>query len=193
MSKQDPKKQQQDNQQPEDQADDLLEKIEELEQDDQKENNLIEKLEKDLAEAQVKIEELTNAYARAAADLQNFRRRTEEERNSLGAFANANLILEILPIVDNFERAIEHKPEDLSGDWVDGILQIYEQFKTNLEKQGVQEIKTIGEKCDPNRHEALLQVDGENDIIMQELEKGYLLNNKVIRPAKVAVGNGNIK
>lgn len=148
-------------------------------------------MEKDLAEAKQKIAELTEAYMRAAADLQNFRRRAEDDKKNLMAFANANLLLEILPIVDNFERAFTHKPDDISKEWNDGIEQIYKHFKQILEKQGVTEIKTQGEKYDHNLHEAMLHSSGEDGIIVQVLEKGYILNGKVLRPAKVSVGNGS--
>lgn len=172
------------------QKDDLAAKVQAAQQDDASNNDAIAQFEKDLAEANQKVEELTNGYKRAAADLQNFKRRAEDEQKNLVAFANSNLILEILPILDNFERAIEHKPEDVSKDWLDGILQIYNQFQKILEKQGVEVIKTEGEKCDPNFHEAMLHCEGEDGIIVQELEKGYMLKGKVIRPAKVSVGNG---
>lgn len=181
------------NQKDENLKDDLLEKVEELEQAEEKENALIEKLEQDLQVALAKIEELQNAYARAMADLQNFKRRTEEEKRDLGAFANAKLILDFLPVVDNFERAIAHKPENIPQEWLDGVMQIHTQFNSIFEKQGLEEIQTIGEKYNPNLHEALLQTEGENDIITQTLEKGYLLNGKVLRAAKVAVGNGQKK
>lgn len=150
----------------------------------------VEQMEKDLAEAKQKIVELTEAYMRAAADLQNFRRRAEDDKKNLMAFANANLILEILPIVDNFERAFAHKPADIAKEWNDGIEQIYKNFKQILEKQGVTEIKAQGEKYDHNLHEAMLHSAGEDGIIVQVLEKGYLLNGKVLRPTKVSVGNG---
>jgi molecular chaperone GrpE len=150
-------------------------------------------LEKKLEEATQEIEELTGGYKRVAADLQNFKRRAEEDHKNLVTFANSNLILEILPILDNFERAVEHRPENVSAEWLDGILQIYSQFQKILEKQGVEEIKTEGEKCDPNFHEAMLHCEGSDGVIVQELEKGYLLKGKVIRPAKVSVGNGQVK
>lgn len=165
-------------------------KEENLKQEDSQANS-VEQLEKDLAEAKQKIEELTDTYKRSVADFQNFRRRVEEDKKTLITFANTNLILEVLPILDNFERAFSHQPEGVSASWLEGLNQIYAYFKQFLEKQGVQVIKTQGEKYDPNLHEAMLHCAGENGIIAQELEKGYLLNGKVIRPAKVSVGNGS--
>lgn len=161
-----------------------------LMEDETAEDKMVLQLAQDLTEANQKIEELTNVSKRALADLQNFKRRSEEDQRNLVAFANGNLVLEILPILDNFERAIEHKPEGAPQEWLDGILQIYNQFQKILEKQGVEVIKAEGEKYDPNFHEAMLHSSGKNGIIIQELEKGYLLKGKVIRPTKVSVGNG---
>ncbi len=162
-----------------------------VENGNSEQNDVVAQLEQELAEANEKIEELTDGYKRAAADLQNFKRRVEEDQKNLVSFANSNLILEILPILDNFERALEHQPENVPQEWFDGILQIYNHFKQILEKQGVEEIKSEGEKYDPNFHEAMLHCEGEDGIIVQELEKGYLLKGKVVRPAKVSVGNGS--
>jgi len=165
-------------------------KVQAVKKNSKKENTFIMQLEKDLGDAKQKVEELTDAYKRTAADLQNFKRRSEEEQKNLVNFANTNLVLEILPIVDNFERAIEHKQTGTSKEWLDGILQIYNQFQGILEKQGVEKIKSLGKKLDPNLHEAMLHSEGEDGIIVQELEKGYTMKGKVIRPAKVSVGNG---
>ena len=164
-------------------------------QGDKKEAELIRKLEKDLEEANQKIEELTNVSQRAMADLQNFKRRTEEDKKNLVSFANVNLILEILPILDNFERAIKHQPKAAfdSKDWLEGIMQIYNQLQQFLEKQGLEQISAKGEKYNPNLHEAMLHVEGKDGIILDELEKGYILKGKIIRPTKVSVGNGQME
>lgn len=175
------------------QTEDLATKVKTAKKDDSDKNDLLLKMEKDLEEANQKIEEFTVAYQRAAADLQNFKRRSEEDQKNLVSFANSNILLEILPMIDNFERAIEHKPENVSKDWLEGILQIYNQFKQIIEKQGVEALVSEGVKYDPNYHEAMLHCEGDDGIIVQELEKGYLLKGKVLRPAKVSVGNGQVK
>jgi molecular chaperone GrpE len=149
--------------------------------------NLKEKLE----ESTKKIENLTESAKRAIADLQNYKRRIEEEKKSFIKFAHADVFLEILPIYDSFERANEHLPKELlKNDWVKGIQNIIKQFEQIMEKFNVKKMETIGKKFDPNKHEAVAECAGEKDIIVEELEAGYLIEDRVLRPAKVKVGNG---
>jgi molecular chaperone GrpE len=139
----------------------------------------------------IKIEELTNALARAMADLQNYKRRTEEDQGKFVKFANAELLKILLAIIDNFNRSVGHLPEDLKkNDWAKGIVQIHDDFLKTLEKVGVKKIKTVGEKLDPKLHEGLIAGPGEKDVILEELEPGYTLNGDVIKVAKVKVGDG---
>lgn len=141
----------------------------------------------------LQIAELTETAKRALADLQNYRRRVEEERAVFVAFANVGLILELLPILDNFNRAFAQVPEEISKtEWFKGALQIEQQLASVIRKQGVMEMPPqIGKKLDPKIHEAVATGPGEKDVIIEEFEKGYLLGEKVIRPAKVKVGDGN--
>lgn len=142
-------------------------------------------------QAQQKIEELTSALARALADLQNFRRRTEEERNKWIKVAQADLLQEILPLMANLDRSLEHLPADLkNNEWAKGILHIHQDWNKLLGKLGAKKMETVGKKIDPSRHAAMTSVPGEKDMIVQEFEAGYELNGTVILPAKVAVGNG---
>lgn len=139
------------------------------------------------------MQKMTEVAQRALADLANFKRRTEEERAHVIIYANLELIRDLLPSLDNFQRAQTHLPPDLSPDaqnWVNGIMQTFKQFQDALVKKGLTEIKTVGEKFDPHSHEAVLQGPGEKDIITEELEKGYSLGERVVRTAKVKVGNG---
>ena len=137
------------------------------------------------------IEELTGALARAMADLQNYKRRTEEEQGSFVKFANAELLKILLPVIDNFDRSAEHMPDDLKGnDWAKGVVQIHDDLLKTLEKAGVKRIKTVGEKLNPNLHEGLIAGPGKKDEIIEEFEPGYTLNDNVIKPAKVKVGDG---
>lgn len=150
-------------------------------------DELIEKLQKEL-------EEMKSMAIRATADYQNLRKRAEDEKIEFVKFSNARLMLEIIPFVDNMKRAITHLPEDLkSNDWVQGVINIEKQFTDTLTKQGLQKIETNNQKFDANLHEALMQMPGEKDIILQEIEEGYMLNGKMIRPTKVIVGNGEIE
>lgn len=153
----------------------------------------LEKLKAELEEAQKKAQNFEDIAKRAQADLQNFRRRSEQEKADFVRFAKMEFILQLLPIVDNFARAAEHTPEDLkTHDWVKGISAIEKQFEGMIAALGLEKIKTVGEKFNPHFHEAVAEGQGEKDTVIEELEKGYILNDKVVRPAKVKVGNGKI-
>ncbi|HML36718.1 MAG TPA: nucleotide exchange factor GrpE [Bacillota bacterium] len=133
-------------------------------------------------------EELNTRYLRLAADFQNFKRRVEKEKGDIYAYANEKLVVELLDVIDNFERALQHS--DSSESFAEGMNMIFKQFKGVLEKSGVEEIKAIGEQFDPNFHHAVLtenSVEYESGKVTQVLQKGYLLNKKVVRPAMVKV------
>lgn len=151
----------------------------------------IENIKKKLVEASKKIEELTEATKRSMADLQNYKKRIEEEKKTFVKFASASVFLEILPVFDSFERAAQHLPEDLTeNDWVKGIQSIIKQFEQIMEQFKITKMKTVGEKFDPNFHEAVASGSGEKDVILEELEGGYLIEDQTLRPAKVKVGDG---
>ncbi|MBI2464286.1 nucleotide exchange factor GrpE [Candidatus Peregrinibacteria bacterium] len=161
---------------------------------EQKNNLLQEELQKkdlELEEVKNYAESLMETSKRALADLANFRRRSEEEKKHFIQFANAVLIQEMLQITDIFERAFNHIPEELEkNDWVEGISQIEKKFKGILAKQGVREIDAIGKKMNTEEHEAIITCSGEKDLVIEVLEKGYIMGDKVLRPAKVKVGDG---
>lgn len=137
------------------------------------------------------LAEMTEHAKRAVADLQNYKRRIEEDQKNFVQFAVSGLLLELLPILNNFERAIKHIPDETS-EFGKGIIQIYNHLKQILEKAGLTQIQADpGTIFNPNFHEALLQGQGEKDKITEELEKGYMLGEKVLKPAKVKVGNGS--
>lgn len=147
-----------------------------------------------LKEAEAKLAEMTELAKRTAADLQNFKRRSDEERAGLRVFANLQLLQGIFPVIDNFQRAFAHIPENLASDeWVKGLFAIEKQFVATLASLGLTEIPCEpGAKFDPTMHEAVTQGPGEKDTVMECLEKGYAWNGQTIRPAKVKVGNGNV-
>jgi molecular chaperone GrpE len=150
-------------------------------------------LEKVLAYTKQKADEYLDSWKRAQADFLNYKRRTEQEKREMGIYANTQLILALLPVLDDFERAfnsISHK--HAKTDWMDGIRLVEKKLKTVLEAQGLSPIKAVGETFDPNLHEALMHTKGEDGIVVQEMQKGYKLNDKVIRPSQVAVGNGEL-
>lgn len=159
-------------------------------QEQKQTNEPEEKQNSELETANKKIAELTEAAKRALADLQNYRKRVEEERANFIQFANAGLLLALLPILDSFNRAFSQVPEEIKNtDWFKGALQIEQQLVAVINKQDVKEMpSSVGQKLDPRFHEAITVGPGEKDTIIEEFEKGYMLGNKVLRPAKVKVG-----
>jgi len=151
----------------------------------------IESLKQALAEEQAKAEANLAGWQRAQADFINFKRRSEQEREEFARFANASLMLELLPVLDDLERALEHVPAKLASvAWVAGVKLIYRKFKATLESQGLTRIEALGKPFDPNLHEAVRQDKGEEGIVIEEIRKGYQLHDKIIRPTTVVVGNG---
>jgi molecular chaperone GrpE len=146
-----------------------------------------------LAEAQQKAEEYLANWQRSQADFINYKRRTEQERQDFNRFANANLILSLLPVLDDLERALDSTPHVKSAkhSWIEGVRLVDRKFRTTLEAQGVKPIKALGEPFDPNFHEALRQDKGKEGIVIEEIQTGYMMHDKLLRPAKVVVGNGS--
>lgn len=142
-------------------------------------------------ELKEKLDEAMNGWKRALADYENFKRRSEEDKKELVQYACENLILEILPILDNFQSAYKTIPKDLeNNNWAIGIKYIKDQFENVLKSNGVEELKTVGEKFNPEVHEAIEKVksEEEKDMIIEEVVKGYKMGDKVIRAAKVKIG-----
>ncbi len=151
---------------------------------------LREALEKAQAQAEARLE----GWQRAQADYQNLRRRSEQDREELAKFANAQLILHLLPIVDDLERALGNLDAKLAGfTWVEGIHIIERKLHAVLEIMGVAEIDAEGKPFDPNQHEALLYEEGDDGIVLREIQRGYTLHGRVLRPALVAVGKGGVE
>ncbi|UCB42088.1 MAG: nucleotide exchange factor GrpE [Dehalococcoidales bacterium] len=147
-----------------------------------------------LADETKRAEEYLASWQRVQADFVNFKRRNEQEREETIKMANAELARTILPILDDFERALEHVEPPMAEDsWVEGIRLIERKLRAGLESQGVREIQALGEKFDPNLHEAAMHSKGPDGIVVQELQKGYILHDRVIRPSMVVVGNGEIE
>lgn len=135
-------------------------------------------------------EALNTKYLRLMADFQNFKRRTEKEKNDIYAFANEKIISELLNVIDNFERALA--AGDAEDSFVKGMELILKQLLDVLEKAGTSEIAALGEDFDPNFHNAVMMEDSseyESGKVTEVLQKGYILNNRVIRPSMVKVAN----
>jgi len=149
----------------------------------------VETLKARLEEEKSKAESYLANWQRAAADYQNLKRRAEKEREEYGRLAAAALVINILPLLDDLERALQSVDIRLAGlTWVDGIRLIYRKFQAVLEAASVSEIKAEGETFDPNLHEAVMYGEGEEGKVVAEVQKGYRLGDRVIRPAMVVVG-----
>ncbi|MFA6305422.1 MAG: nucleotide exchange factor GrpE [Candidatus Gracilibacteria bacterium] len=147
----------------------------------------------ELATLKEELAQMTETAKRTMADLQNYKRRVEEEKKSWAIFANLELIKNILPIFDNFKRAQTHAPKDLNEEttkWSEGIGMSINQLEKLLQDFGVKQIESLGQKFNPDLHEALAQGKGEKDTVIEELERGYTLGDKILRHSKVKVGNG---
>ena len=151
----------------------------------------IEALKQALAEEKEKAEGYLANWQRAQADFINYKRRSEQEKEEISKFANSLLMLNLLPVLDDLERAFASIPPHLANlTWVDGIRLIERKLQASLEAQGLSLIKAIGEPFDPQLHEAAMHSKGKEGIVIEELQKGYKLHDRVIRPTMVVVGNG---
>jgi molecular chaperone GrpE len=149
----------------------------------------IESLKEALEEAKSKAEIYLANWQRAEADLINYKKQTEQEREEFIEFANKSLVSSLLPILDDFELALKSLPEELAeASWVDGIRLIYHKLKSVLAAQGLVEIDAQGEDFNPSIHEAVTMVEGEDGKVVDEIRKGYQLHQRLLRPALVAVG-----
>lgn len=128
-------------------------------------------------------------WQRAQADLANYKKYAEQEKQEILSFGNSVLLLSLLPVVDDFERALASLPSELDGlNWIEGIKIIYNNLKAALEKAGVSVIKAEGEPFDPHFHEAVMRQPGKEGVVLEEIQKGYKLKERVLRPSLVVVG-----
>lgn len=143
-----------------------------------------------LEEMQRQVAELTEALQRERADSENIRRRYEDQISGLRTLIKANVVRELLPVIDNLERSLKHVPKELeNNDYVKGVQGVVKQFETTLQQMGVERIRTIGEVFDPRYHEAVAMEEGEGtlEIICEELQAGFKLGEEIIRHAMVRV------
>ena len=151
----------------------------------------IETLKETLAEAKAKAEANLAGWQRAQADFINYKKRSEQEKQDLSKFANSVLIVNLLPVLDDFERAFSSIPPKVGKmSWLDGIRLVERKLQAVLQAQGVTPIKALGEPFDPQFHEAVRQDKGKEGVVIEEVQKGYMLEDRVIRPTMVVVGNG---
>lgn len=140
------------------------------------------------------IEEHKQRVLRTQADFDNFRRRTVKEKEELGKYASAKLITELLPVLDNFERAMSTTSDNNAeiASYAKGVEMILRQFEGILHAEGLTAMETVGQPFNPEYHQAIMQVDSEDHeegIVVEEIQKGYLLKDKVLRPAMVKVSS----
>jgi molecular chaperone GrpE len=141
-------------------------------------------------ELQKQIEELTAALQRERSDAVKLRRRHYEQLASVRSSVKADVVAQLLPVIDNFERALKHVPADLAeNDYVKGVQGVVRQFEKTLADMGVERIATVGQPFDPNVHDAVSMEEGggAKEIVSEELQPGYKLADQVIRPAMVRV------
>ncbi|QQR55475.1 nucleotide exchange factor GrpE [Candidatus Peregrinibacteria bacterium] len=145
--------------------------------------------EQSMNQLQADLAAMTETAKRALADLQNYKRRTEEERAELQIYANMKLLQALFPALDNFARAFANVPEDLkNNEWVKGIEAIETSLMNALKGLGLESIEQTQTPFDANLHEILLEEDGNEGQVIQVFEKGYRFNGKTLRPAKVSIG-----
>lgn len=151
----------------------------------------IESLKRNLEEERERANKYLGNWQRSEADFSNYKKRAEQEKNEFTAFANSSLILNLLPVLDDLERALASLPPKLADlTWVEGIKLIHRKLKAVLESHGLTEVEAIGKPFDPNFHEAVAHVEGDDGMVVNEIQKGYKLKNKLLRPTLVTVGNG---
>lgn len=151
----------------------------------------IENLKKELADAKARAEANLAGWQRAQADSVNYRKRLEQEREEAVKYANTNLLSKLIPVLDDFDRALCNVPKEIADvPWVKGVKLIQESMLKTLETQGLKPINCVGAAFDPSYHEALMTCKGKEGIVIQEIQKGYMYNNRLLRPARVMVGCG---
>lgn len=138
-------------------------------------------------------EENEKRYLRTQADFDNFRRRTQKEKEDLAKYATTKLITELVPVIDNFERAMASADANADVEsLIKGINMIFRQLDGVLQAEGLTVMKTVGEPFNPEFHQAVMQVESdeyEEGIVVEELQKGYMIKDKVLRPAMVKVSS----
>lgn len=152
----------------------------------------IGELERELEAARGRAEENLRNWQRSAADFANYRRRTDEERVAVAQLGMAALLLRLLAVLDDFDRALDSVPPDAHESWVEGIRLVERKLRGILEAEGVTPIEAVGQPFDPNLHEAVVHTETTehpDNTVIDEVQRGYRLGDRVLRPALVSVAN----
>ncbi|MGD6832188.1 nucleotide exchange factor GrpE [Sutcliffiella halmapala] len=144
-----------------------------------------------IEELEAKLEESENRYLRLQADFDNFRRRTRLDQEAAQKYRAQNLVTDILPALDNFERALKVEAEDeKTKTFLQGMEMVHRQLMEALKNEGLEAIDSVGQEFDPHLHQAVMQVEegeGESNTVLEEFQKGYKLKDRIIRPSMVKV------
>ncbi|MEK6984442.1 MAG: nucleotide exchange factor GrpE [Nanoarchaeota archaeon] len=161
--------------------------VDEQEFENLKKLDELSNLKKQLEQKNKQIDDLTDTLKRLQAEFENFKKWNTKEKSEFVKYAHADIIANMLPVLDSFEIALKNTSD--KEKFVEGIKMIYAQIHSILEAEGLRPIKAIGEKFDPYRHEVLMKQDSNNpeDVVLEEFQKGYMLNDKVLRHSKVKV------
>lgn len=165
--------------------------------DEAVEAEVVEDTEEAVVDATQVLEELKNEfdnrYKRLQADFDNFRRRTNQEKEQLSGFVKGNVLADLLPVLDNFERAVQSPAEGDAKTFLDGFVMIHQNLMATLQKHGLAPIEAVGQPFDPNLHQAIMRVETDEypeDTVVEVLQTGYTVDGRCIRPAMVKV-SGN--
>ena len=155
-----------------------------------------EQLQAELENSQNEAKKHQDQYLRTLADMDNLRKRTQREKEELGKFANENILREVLPVIDNLERAVEHagQAEGIEG-LLEGVRMTLDQFSQVLTRFGVVAFESIGQPFDPALHQAMGQMESAEhpvNTVVQDMQKGYQLNERLLRPAMVMIAKAPV-
>ncbi len=154
----------------------------------------VAELRQSLAEEKAISQKNLEGWRRAEADFSNYRRRSELEKGEINHSTTCSVVYNILPVVDDFERALASIPAEYArASWVEGVQLIYKKLRSILELMGVEEVCAQGKEFDPSLHEAVAHIEGEEGAVIEELQKGYKLKDRLIRPSRVIVGKGTVE
>ncbi|MFD1781235.1 nucleotide exchange factor GrpE [Fredinandcohnia salidurans] len=175
---------------------DVVETIEQAEAElvEEQEDNVqaeLSKANEKIAELEAKLEEAESRILRQVADFENFKRRARLDQETAATYRSQSLVTDLLPALDNFERALQiEATNDQAKSIMQGVEMVYRSIIDALKKEGVEAIEAVGTQFDPNVHQAVMQVsepDTESNVVLEELQKGYKLKDRVLRPSMVKV------
>lgn len=165
--------------------------------DDEQQNGTVEATELEIlkgqiAECQKKAEEYLAGWKRAAADYQNLQKETTRDRENMVRYATERLLTDLVPVLDHAKQAFARMPETDGAikQWMDGVRHLFDGLKNMLKTHGIEEMKVVGEKFDPVKHETIgsrKEEGKESDVVLEEARPGYLLHGKILRPAQVII------